>query len=178
VEYVVDEQIRAAHGEVKAIIAADDGGLRRAGAQAAARLAALKAPAPDDIPAWAGFRVLAADLRVLLGVLEAAGLASSEPPGLRALVLACLRYLHLDERMHTAYNLADLVHSRWHGELGPEHPDHIAAAERLAACLLAWGHAETALEMFEQAFDRRSAIFGGRHPDTLNTAAYVCACLS
>lgn len=171
-----DERVLLAHRDIKHIIGANAGGMRRAAGNARDRLAALDVPDVEDVATWPGYNTLTNDLRVLLCILEEAELPTSDPPRFRALILGVLRYVHLAGHTSLGLVIAKQGYLNWVNDLGSADRDSLAAGVHYATFLQSEEGSPAALPLFVEVLQSRVRILGWDHPDTLDAEASLCGC--
>ncbi|WP_322769851.1 FxSxx-COOH system tetratricopeptide repeat protein, partial [Frankia sp. Cr1] len=124
---------------------------------------------PRDPVGWPRWAVLAAQ------VLTAAALHPDDPTvdiggDARQLLLTTAYYLDARGDYQAASALGQTLHARWIAALGPDHPDSLAAAYRVAAAHRARGDYRAAHTLDEDTLVRRRRQSGDDHPDTLRLA--------
>ncbi len=85
---------------------------------------------------------------------------------LRATIGTSLRYLGESSIAEQVYQRAVLLRER---ELGPDHPETLAAKHGLAICYMDLGSEDLAISLFQDTLERRRRTLGARHHDTLQT---------
>ncbi|WP_084692397.1 FxSxx-COOH system tetratricopeptide repeat protein [Parafrankia elaeagni] len=147
--------------------------------RAAQELVATAAPGDPDSPAsWPSYAALTPHVQALTDDPNpGSSPARPEPDQFRALALAVTRYLHTSGRDTTGRLLAERTMLRWTLTLGPTHPDTLALATNLAACLWALGDQNAAHALHEDTLARRRRLLGDDHPDTLYSANNFAVCL-
>lgn len=125
-------------------------------ATAAALIEAVLPDDPDDPPAWPTYRELLAHARVCLPY-RAAGMGK------------LVAYLRASGNYQPARDLQRQVAEACERDLGPDHPDTLAARYRLARALQRCGELVEADAEFQATLDGRRRVLGDDHPDTLHT---------
>jgi tetratricopeptide (TPR) repeat protein len=166
-----------AHQDIQDIFRTNNVSVAEACRGARDRLAAIDVGKPELPQSWDAYRILAADLRTLLGFMHEHGVLSSEPAAFRSLVINVLNYLYEADQSKLGVVMARVVRQRWTAELGETHEDAVSAAERLAACLHGSGDAQAALPIFRDILRLRSRVKGPGNPTALSAAANLAACL-
>jgi hypothetical protein len=126
-------------------------------------VALLTAAAPGDPenPAnWPGYAALAPH------VLATAPLGDRSPAG-RQLTLDTTWYLQAHGDSHGSRALGEPLLDRWRSILGPDHPDTLAAAIRLALIRTSLGETEPARALGEDTLHRSRRVLGPDHTSTL-----------
>ncbi|WP_200863003.1 tetratricopeptide repeat protein [Amycolatopsis orientalis] len=126
---------------------------------------------PDQAESWPEYRRVAVALRMSAA---SGDFRSHEPPERRALLLRVLRYLFVSGQAHPGVALGRLVHAEWTAALGEDHPDTLAAANRLAGCLIGATDHEAARDLLADLLRRTSRVLGEDDPLTLTVANNLC----
>ncbi|WP_230203158.1 tetratricopeptide repeat protein [Parafrankia discariae] len=166
-------------GHIQALVRARLAGGRRAAALLGAQQLLVRADRagrdPVDPASWPALAPLASHVRALTtrGAEErnAEEENAEECPEFRRLVLRTARYLAASARYEAGEHLAHRARLRWCRQLGPDHPDTLAAAD-LEAAIRADGFADydTARALLGDVHARRARVLGGQHRDTLHSA--------
>jgi len=114
---------------------------------------------------WSEFRQVTPHV---LAAWEHADTAGTGP--FRKAVITVNAYLRRSGQSRAAHELSSQAHSRWHRQLGADHPDTLHAALGLAADLRILGEHQAAREMNEDTLARRRRVLGDDHRDTLKSA--------
>ena len=134
--------------------------------QAACRLIEAAIPAdPADPASWATYTVLLPHLRTLY-----------HPPD-TPLWLAAL-FLSASGNYQPARQLQQQILAGERKQLGPYHPDTLAAQHNLAATLYKLGDLQAARRLQQSTLDRRRRLLGNDHPDTLDAQNSLAAMLA
>ncbi len=137
----------------------------------AERILCANRPADTDDPlVWPQWALL-------LPHLLALDPSSTQSAGLRDLACHACRYLLRQGDIAAGYDLAQNIYRAWSANLGPDHPDTLAAANQLANAFELKGEYAQARRLAEQTLVRRRRTLGEDHPDTLlvagRTAVYL-----
>ncbi|WP_083391399.1 tetratricopeptide repeat protein [Parafrankia soli] len=157
------------HGHVQALVRGRLAGDRRAaallGAQRLLVCAHHAGPDPTDPASWPALATLDPHVRTLTTWID------EECPDHRRLVLRTARYLAASAGYEAGERLAHRARIRWCGQLGPDHPDTLAAAD-LEASIRVDGSADpdSARALLGDVHARRVRVLGGQHRDTLHSA--------
>ncbi|WP_439377409.1 tetratricopeptide repeat protein [Amycolatopsis lexingtonensis] len=119
---------------------------------------------PDRPGSWPVYRLLATDVRMVLALMDRTTVESHEPEAFRAFLLRVLRYLFVSGQHQVGATTGRTVHRSWTAALGADHPDTLAAANRLGASLFGLGKFEGARALFEDALGRSRQVLGPGHP--------------
>jgi hypothetical protein len=138
---------------------------------AATVLVTSQPPDPDDPanwPAWAPLvpHILASDP------------AASDRADLRDLACQAARYLLVHADTQAACDLAKDLHEAWNQRLGPDHPQTLTAATRLAHALRNLAEFSQARQLDEDTLASRRRVLGEDHPDTRRSANNLAVGLS
>ncbi|MGR7026227.1 FxSxx-COOH system tetratricopeptide repeat protein [Geodermatophilus sp. URMC 62] len=125
---------------------------------------------PEESVSWAGYAQLAPH------VLATAPLGDHWPAG-RRLVLDTIRYLQAHGDSSGSRAVCAPLLDRWQAILGPDHPDTLAAANRLTLALVQLGEAEPGRTLGEDTLHRCRRVLGPDHDTTLRTATAVTIAL-
>ncbi|WP_248831079.1 tetratricopeptide repeat protein [Frankia sp. Mgl5] len=157
------------HGHVQALVRGRLAGDRRAaallGAQRLLAGADRTGPDPADPASWPALATLDPHVRTLTTWID------EERADFRRLVLRTARYRAASAGYEAGERLAHRARARWCCQLGPDHPDTLAAAD-LEASIRADGFADhdTARALLGDVHARRVRVLGGQHRDTLHSA--------
>jgi tetratricopeptide (TPR) repeat protein len=124
-------------------------------------LAAGDPTQPSDPATWPRYA------RLLPHALKT-GLASSDNPACKLLILRLAWYLNARGDYINGAALARSALSSWTQALGEDHPDTIMAAANLAFTLQAQGNDTAAREIFQDTLARSRHVLGEDHPDTIS----------
>lgn len=130
---------------------------------------------PDHRQSWPRYRTIASLVRTLLLHPDA---RSDEPEAFRALLVRVLRYLNVSGQHHPATVVGRGLHADWARALGADHPDTLAAANRLAGGLIGLRKYEEAREVFADVLPRCERVLGEDHAQTLTVASNLGAALN
>ena len=130
-----------------------------------ATLAASYPGDPADPSAWPAW----ARLLPHLLVLNPAGTSNAK---LRNLACHGAWYLVKRGDARTGRDLAENLHQRWRGTLGPDHRDTLCAATTLAYALWELGSYREARDLDEDTLARRRRTLGDDHIETLRSATH------
>ncbi|MFF4603073.1 tetratricopeptide repeat protein [Streptomyces sp. NPDC001339] len=137
--------------------------------------AGLSVRDPDLPASWPEYRALASLVWILLSRPD---FRSHEAESFRALLIRVLRYLFVSGQYQSGATIGRKIRHDWTGALGTEHPDTLAAANRLAGCLFGLRKYEDARALFADLLPRCERTLGGEHPQTLAVAGNLCASLT
>ncbi|WP_220506764.1 tetratricopeptide repeat protein [Amycolatopsis dendrobii] len=126
---------------------------------------------PDLKESWPGYRRVANAIRMAAFEPD---FRSHEPPERRALLIRVLRYLFVSGQAHPGAALGRLIHAEWTTALGEDHPDTLAAANRLAGCLIGTTEHAEARDLLSGLLPRASRVLGEDDPLTLIIASNLC----
>ncbi|MGW4396371.1 tetratricopeptide repeat protein [Amycolatopsis nivea] len=126
---------------------------------------------PDLKESWPEYRRVANAIRM---AAASGDFRSHEPPEHRALLIRVLRYLFVSGQAHPGAALGRLVHAEWTAALGEDHPDTLAAANRLAGCLIGTTEHAEARDLLAGLLPRASRVLGEDDPLTLIVASNLC----
>ncbi|PKV94266.1 tetratricopeptide repeat protein [Amycolatopsis echigonensis] len=126
---------------------------------------------PDLKESWPEYRRVAVAIRMSAAQPD---FRSHEPPEYRALLIRVLRYLFVSGQAHPGVALGRLVHAEWTAELGEDHPDTLAVANRLAGCLIGTTDHAEARDLLAELLPRVSRVLGEDDPLTLTVANNLC----
>jgi hypothetical protein len=140
-------------------------------AQRVVALLAAAAPTnPDDPVSWPAYAQLAPH------VLATAPLGDRSSAG-RRLVLDTVRYLQAHGDIHASRTVGEPLLDRWRAVLGPDHPDTLTAAGRLALALGQLGDVAPARVLGEDTLARCRRVLGPDHVTSLLAAAALTIAL-
>ncbi|WP_063806810.1 tetratricopeptide repeat protein [Streptomyces regalis] len=139
------------------------------------RDAGLRVTDPDDPASWDDYRALASQVRMLLGRPDFAGQESAQ---FRDLLVRVVRYFFLSGQHQVGITVARPVHRQWAANLGEDHRDTLAMANRLAGCLFGSGKHQEARALWEDALPRLCRTLGESHADTLSVVGNLAASLN
>ncbi|WP_328425329.1 tetratricopeptide repeat protein [Streptomyces sp. NBC_00443] len=137
--------------------------------------AGMRVADPDDPASWDGYRTLATRVRTLLGRPDFTGHDSAR---FRDLLVRVVRYFYLSGQHQVGVTVARPAHRQWAADLGEDHRDTLAMANRLAGCVFGSGKHEEARVLWEDALPRLARTLGESHPDTRNVAGNLAASLN
>ncbi|MBX6748153.1 MAG: tetratricopeptide repeat protein [Micromonosporaceae bacterium] len=89
---------------------------------------------------------------------------------LRRTAVNAVRYQARRGDYRSAHTLAEQLSTAWATSLGPEHPDTLAAANRVGEMLRSLGDYAAAAEVHRRTLESRRRVLGEEHPDTLKSA--------
>ncbi|EWM09796.1 tetratricopeptide repeat protein [Kutzneria sp. 744] len=138
--------------------------------------AGLSATDPEVPASWPEYRRVALLVRSLFARPDFH--RSHEPEAFRALLIRVLRYLYLSGQCQPGAIIGRTIHPDWAEALGEDHLDTLAAANRLAGCLVGLGKSKEALELFADLAPRYERALGENHPQTLIVASNLGAALA
>ncbi|GGN24513.1 hypothetical protein GCM10011609_78120 [Lentzea pudingi] len=138
-------------------------------------LAAAPAEDPVDEANWPAYEEVAPRVCVLVSHTPE---ESHEPKPFRALALRVLDYLNASGQSELGATTARALQRAWGIELGGNHRDTLAVANRLAGYLFKLGDRQQAYFLFESTYRRRVRALGEDDPDTLTSAANLAMSLS
>jgi len=161
------------HRLVQAVIRQQLGRDRQqATAQRVVALLAAACPGdPEDPASWATYTQLVPH------VLASAPLGDHHPAS-RHLVLDTVRYLQVRGDGPGSRAVCEPLLNRWRAALGPDHPDSLTAASRLALALFSVDEGEPARALGEDTLQRSRRVLGPDHPTTLGAAAALMQALN
>ncbi|MFG2525915.1 tetratricopeptide repeat protein [Streptomyces sp. NPDC048527] len=137
--------------------------------------AGLAVSDPELPASWPDYRKLASLVRILFNRPD---YRSHEPQEFRALLVQVLRYLYVSGQHEPGVALGRIARAAWSGTLGEDHPDTLAAANRLAGCLVGLRKYAEARDLFADLLPRCERALGWEDPLTLTVASNLCGCLS
>ncbi|OAP28610.1 MULTISPECIES: tetratricopeptide repeat protein [Amycolatopsis] len=126
---------------------------------------------PDLKESWPEYRRAANAIRMSAAEPDFRG---HEPPEYRSLLIRVLRYLFVSGQAHPGVALGRLIHAEWTTALGADHPDTLAAANRLAGCLIGTTEHAEARDLLSDLLPRASRVLGEDDPLTLIVASNLC----
>ncbi len=126
---------------------------------------------PDLKESWPEYRRVANAIRM---AAASGDFRSHEPPERRALLIRVLRYLFVSGQAHPGAALGRLIHAEWTTALGEDHPDTLAAANRMAGCLIGTTEHAEARDLLADLLPRASRVLGEEDPLTLIVASNLC----
>ncbi|MEU3371106.1 tetratricopeptide repeat protein [Streptomyces sp. NPDC006660] len=139
-------------------------------------LHACLAVSDPELPAsWPEYRKLASLVRVLFNRPDYRG---HEPQEFRALLVQVLRYLYVSGQHEPGVTLGRMIRASWSETLGEDHPDTLAATNRLAGCLLGLRKYAEARDLLVDLLPRCERALGWEDPLTLTVASNLCGGLS
>ncbi|WP_211260682.1 tetratricopeptide repeat protein [Amycolatopsis jejuensis] len=122
---------------------------------------------PDLPESWPEYRRIATSVRRL-----------AARPGFRhqpdELLLRVLRYLFVSGQSRPGAILGRRIRDDWAEALGEDHPDTLAAANRLAGCLIGMREYPEARDLLSDLLPRFSRVLGEEHRLTLIVASNLC----
>lgn len=136
--------------------------------------AGMRVTDPDDPASWDDYRALATQVRMLLGRPDFTGHDSER---FRDLLVRVVRYFYLSGQHQVGATVARPAHRRWAADLGEDHRDTLAMANRLAGCLFGSRKDQEARALWEDTLPRLSRTLGESHADTRNVAGNLAASL-
>ncbi|WP_448617741.1 FxSxx-COOH system tetratricopeptide repeat protein [Geodermatophilus sp. URMC 65] len=136
-----------------------------------ALLAAASPGDPEDSASWAGYAALAPH------VLATAPLTDHAPAS-RRLVFDTIHYLQSHGDSHASRAVCEPLLDRWRVNLGPDHPDTLTVANRLALALLAAGQVASGHALAQDTLQRCRRAHGMEHVTTLEAAAILATALN
>ncbi|WP_345945038.1 tetratricopeptide repeat protein [Streptomyces albus subsp. chlorinus] len=136
---------------------------------------ALASADPDDPATWPDHRKFARQVRTLL---TRPGFRSHESEPFRAQLIRMLRYLFVSQQYELGIRTARTVRRAWSAALGEDHPDTLAAANRLAGFLYGFAKDDQARALWEDMLPRCERSLGDDHALTLTVAGNLGAALS
>ncbi|MGW7537898.1 tetratricopeptide repeat protein [Amycolatopsis sp. NPDC054798] len=126
---------------------------------------------PERQESWPEYRRVATAVRM---AAASGDFRSHEPPEYRALLIRMLRYLFVSGQEHPGAVVGRLIHAEWTAELGEDHPDTLAVANRLAGCLIGIRDYPAARDLLADLLPRVGRVLGEDDPLTLTVASNLC----
>jgi hypothetical protein len=114
-----------------------------------------------------------ADWRRYIPHLIALDPASSDDSDLRAVASRAVRHLLVHGEHQIGRDLATANYRGWLARLGPDHPNTLNAATRLAMAWRIFGDYDGSRKLREDTLARQRRVLGADHPDTLLTAGHL-----
>jgi Tetratricopeptide repeat len=130
---------------------------------------------PDQLKSWPDYRRIGALVRQLHTRPD---FRSHEPEAFRALLIRVLRYMYISSQARAGWVIGEKIHADWKRALGEDHPDTLAAANRLVAFLIAYGQDDKVRELFADLLPRCKRTLGAQHPLTVTVESNQCAFLN